>query len=208
MIDLHTHSTYSDGTFTPEALVEYAIEHGITTLALTDHDTIEGVFELEDYAKNKNIRVIRGVELSINWCNKVIHVVCLNIDIHNSALLALLKSQQSIRKKRAFLIAELLEKSIGLKNGYEKALKFATGGLIARPHFAKVLVEEGICKDMKAAFERYLKRGKCAYVKTSWVGLHDAIECIIQSGGCAVLAHPTKYKYTFCRVQAGCGPRI
>lgn len=196
MIDLHTHSTFSDGTFSPSELIDYAILHNIKTLALTDHDTVDGVDILIEDAKNKNIEVLTGVELSINWHNKVIHVLGLNIDINDSSLKELLASQQALRTNRAYLIAELLEKATGLTHVYEKALSFATGGLVARPHFAKVLIQEGICKDMKKAFSSYLKRGKSAYVNTSWVSLEKGIECLISSGGCAVLAHPTKYKLT------------
>lgn len=196
MIDLHTHSTYSDGTFSPPQLLDYAMNLGVNTLALTDHDTIDGVNELKTHAQKKEMRIIPGVELSINWLNKVIHVVGLNIDINDAGLLHLLKDQQEKRHLRALSIGDLLDKHAGIKNSYEKALALASGGLVARPHFAKVLIEEKICKDMKVAFNRYLKRGKCAYVRTNWVDLATGVEVLNNSGGVAVLAHPLKYKLT------------
>ena len=196
MIDLHTHSVYSDGTMTPSQLVDYAIKHSLKTLALTDHDTVDGVKECGKYALANGLNFISGIELSVNWCNKVIHIVGLNIDINNLELQNLVKAQQLMRKTRAQNIAKQLEEAIGLKNGYDKAYKISTGGLIARPHFAKILIQEGFCKDMKTSFTKYLKRGRCGYVKTQWVDLPEGLATIINSGGVGVLAHPMRYKFT------------
>ncbi len=196
MIDLHTHSLYSDGTMSPLELVDYAADHGVNTLALTDHDTVAGVSECMSIALSKGMNFISGIELSVNWSNKVIHVVGLGIDIKNRNLLNLIDKQQLMRDERARNIAIQLEESMGLKNGYNKACEIATGGLIARPHFAKILIQEGYCKDMKTAFTKYLKRGRSGYVRTQWVDLRECIATIVNSGGVAVLAHPKRYKFT------------
>ncbi len=201
MQDLHTHSTYSDGTFEPSQLIDYALAHGVTQLALTDHDTIDGVMECQEYGASKGLTVIPGFELSVNWNHKVIHIVALDIDVTSGSLNTLLKKQQDMRQIRAIAIGQQLEETMGLKNGYEKALRLATGNLVARPHFARILIDESYCKDMKTAFSRYLKRGKCGYVRTNWVDLSEGLRIIAEAGGVAVLAHPKKYKLTSTKLN-------
>lgn len=196
MYDFHTHSTHSDGTLTPTQLVDYAIEQGINRLALTDHDSINGVAECMAYGLSKGLQVIPGLELSINWHHKVIHVVALNVDLSSNRLISLLESQQNMRTERAKLIGKQLFETIGLVDGYDKARHLASEGLVARPHFAQVLINEGFCKDMKTAFSQYLKRGKCGYVRTNWVDLEVGIKVLVDAGGIPILAHPKKYQFT------------
>lgn len=200
MIDLHTHSTYSDGTFSPMQLVEYAKKKGITTLALTDHDCIGGVREASMVAKQNKLRFVSGVELSVLWKNKALHVLGLNIDINNQALIDLLEIHKCKRLERAKLMAHKLEE-LGLENSLAKATQMAPGGLVARPHFARVLVQEGWCKDFAQAFKRYLKQGRPAYVPTDWVNLEKGVATITQAGGVAVLAHPLRYRLTQTKLR-------
>lgn len=196
MYDFHTHSTYSDGTFTPQELVDYAKAQGIKILSLTDHDSIDGVAPCIDYGAKNGLIIVPGVELSVNWHHKVIHLVALDVDLSDESLISLLKNQQNIRLNRAKMIAQQLSDAIGLEAGLEKALQFAKGGLVARPHFAQVLIKEGFCRDMKTAFSQYLKRGRCGYVRTNWVDLKTGLQTLIEAKGIPVLAHPKKYQFT------------
>lgn len=194
-IDLHTHSCYSDGYFTPQQLIEYAQKHNVKLLALTDHDTVDGVAECQHYAMLAGMHFVTGLELSVNWRNHALHIVALDIDIENVNLKDLLQQQQLMRTQRAHIIAKKLAK-LGVENALSKASKLTQGKVIARPHFAQVLIDEGVCKDMKSAFQRYLRRGRPAYQATNWVTLADGIKVIQDAGGVAVLAHPLRYKLT------------
>lgn len=196
LIDLHTHSTYSDGTFTPAELIDYALAHDIHVLSLTDHDSISGVEQALAYAADHPITIVPGVELSVLWRNQVLHVVGLAVNIKDNGLIGLLKEQQSKRLQRAVAIAEQFQQ-LGFDDMLTKAQAHAgQDGLITRPHFAKVLVEEGVCKDMKSAFKKFLKRGRPAYVQTDWVSLADGINVLNEAGAIATLAHPLRYKFT------------
>lgn len=194
MIDLHCHSTFSDGLLAPEDLLQKAINAGITILALTDHDTIEGVTCL---AKQNNpaITLINGIELSTRWKKYDIHVLGLNIAIDNPALGELIVSQANSRFARSLQIAERMS-VLGVDNAFEKACIIAGHHRVGRPHFAKVFMEEGHVREMQQAFKRFLGRGKPAYVPTPWISIAQAVEGIISAGGTAVLAHPLKYRLT------------
>ena len=191
-IDLHCHSQASDGEFTPTELVEHAAAHGIETLALTDHDTVAGLAEARSQAEKLGLVFINGVELSVSWQNKTLHIVGLNFDPAHPAMCSVLERLQTTRKDRAQRIADKLEK-VGVKNALKRAQNLAKGGQITRPHFARLLVEDGIVADMKQAFKRHLGAGKPAAVKTQWLELQAAIDAIHAAGGLAVLAHPLRY---------------
>lgn len=200
MIDLHAHSTASDGSLSPEALIEYAIGREISVLALTDHDCIDGIAPAMAFAKSKPITLIPGVELSVMWGNTPLHIIGLGIDTTNSALIRLLKAQFEARTIRAKAIAEKLHEQ-GVLDAYEKANAIAQNGLITRPHFAQILINEGKCKDMKQAFKKYLKRGRLAYVRMEWVSMEEGIRSLNDAGGKVILAHPLRYGLTNTKLR-------
>lgn len=200
-VDLHCHSFFSDGGLSPEALFDRAIDARIELLALTDHDTIGGVARLREAAKTHSITIIDGVELSVRWKMHDIHILGLNIDSCHANLTTLLMKQNEQRSARGKQMSELLE-LIGVQQAYQKACEIAGHERIGRPHLAQVLVNEGMIKDMQTAFDRYLKRGRLAYVPTSWISVDEAVTGILQSGGMAVIAHPMKYKLTRSKLHA------
>ncbi len=200
-VDLHCHSFFSDGELSPEALIEKAIDARIRLLALTDHDTIEGIARLREAAKTHGITVIDGVELSVRWKMHDIHILGLNLDSRHSSLTALLIKQNEQRSARAKQMSNALE-TIGVQRAYQKACEIAGHERVGRPHLAQVLINEGLVKDMQTAFDRYLKRGRLAYVPTSWISVEESVTGILQSGGMAVIAHPMKYKLTRSKLHA------
>ncbi len=193
--DLHSHSTASDGSLTPTELIQRAKIKGVTTLALTDHDTVNGQIEAKNVAKENNIKLIPGIEISTTWENKCFHIVGLNIDINNSTLTSGIQGLQTIRIERAKTIARKLEKK-RIPDAYEAVLKTANGGMITRLHFANFLVSNNYVSSQQQAFDKYLGKGKPAFVSTVWAELQTAVEWINQAGGIAIVAHPMRYKLT------------
>jgi len=191
--DLHCHSTASDGALSPAEVVERAHQQGVTHLALTDHDTVNGLDEAAQAASRLNMCLIPGIELSATYANQCLHIVGLNIDPSHAILLQGLASQQNIREQRAKKIAEKLEKK-GIYGAYQAVTLAAGDGEITRSHFADFLVAQGYVDSQQAAFDRYLSKGKPAFVATQWAALEEAIAWIRQAGGVAVLAHPLRYK--------------
>lgn len=200
MIDLHCHSTFSDGSHTPEVLIEKAKLAGLKTLALTDHDTIDGIARFKEAGFSSGINLISGIELSTRWKKYDIHILGYNINPESPQLLNLLQQQNENRINRAKTIGERLAQ-VGVENAYEKACVFAGHHRVGRPHFAQVLLQEGKVKEAQLAFKKYLGRGKIAYIPTQWISIEEAISAIIEAGGHAVLAHPLKYKLTQSRLQ-------
>lgn len=193
--DLHCHSTASDGALTPSAVVQRAAECGVTALALTDHDTTAGLLEAQQQADLLGIRLIPGIELSTNWQNKCLHIVGLGIDSNYAPLANATHLLQSTRLERAEKIALKLEQK--RIPGALLAVKEAAGdGMITRSHFADFLLAQHHVSTQQEAFDRYLAKGKSAYVSTSWAELEVAVKWITESGGVAVLAHPLRYKLT------------
>jgi len=193
--DLHCHSTASDGSLTPTEVVERAHQQGVSSLALTDHDTINGQAEAAEAAAANGINFIPGIEISTTWENKCFHIVGLNIDPKNPTLVSNIKNLQTLRTERAKKIAHKLEKR-RVPNAYESVIKAAKGGMVTRAHFAKFLLDNNYVTTQQQAFDRYLGKGKTAFVSTTWADLHDAIDWINQAGGVAVVAHPLRYKLT------------
>jgi len=193
-IDLHSHTKCSDGGLTPEELIERAINFQIDVLAITDHDTVSALDIANKYIKEKNypLKLINGIEISTAWEGFEIHIVGLNIDSTHPALLSLIESQQLARENRATLMGEKLAKC-GFEGVYEKAKALANGGSLTRAHFAKVLMHQGSISKMQAAFDKYIGKGKRAYVKPTWCSIEEAISVIHQAGGTAVMAHPVRY---------------
>jgi hypothetical protein len=192
-IDLHCHSTVSDGVLTPAQLVERAHRRGVRVLALTDHDDVAGLEEASHAAAEKNITFINGVEISVTWRGRTIHILGLNVDPEYKPLFNGLQAIRDGRTQRARTIAAELEK-IGIRNSFEGAFAHVgERGLIGRTHFARFLIEKGYAKDMKAVFKKYLVKGKPGYAHHEWAQLSEAIDWITGSGGKAVIAHPARY---------------
>ena len=193
-IDLHCHSTVSDGLLTPAQLVEHAAVRGVDVLALTDHDDIGGLEEAHRVAAGKNITLINGVEISVNWRGQTLHIVGLNIDPAHLQLVHGLNSIRDGRTVRASKIAAQLDK-FGIHGSLEGAYAHAgEGRLLGRTHFARFLVQQGYAKDVKSVFKKYLVKGKPGYASHQWAPLSDAVAWIRSSGGRAVIAHPARYK--------------
>lgn len=192
--DLHCHSSFSDGVLTPTELLQLAKEKGVELLALTDHDSIAGLAEASQAAKQQGIGFINGVEISTHWHNKEIHIVGLGFEANHQALQQLLAQQSQARQQRALAIGEKLAQ-LGITQAFSGASALAKGEL-TRAHYAKYLVNIGKAKDIAQAFKRYLGQGKPAYVQPQWTDIATAIHVIHQASGVAVLAHPLRYNMT------------
>ena len=193
--DLHTHSTASDGTLTPEELVNEAYRAGITTLALTDHDTTAGLLRAKMAATKLGIRFIPGIELSTTWNGKNFHIVGLNINIDCPSLRHIINVIGSIRERRALEISHNLNKH-GINYALEGTLAIAGGGMITRNHFARFLINEGYARNTRDVFKRFLVHNRPGSVKVIWPDLARAIECIKDARGIGIIAHPLSYKLT------------
>lgn len=190
-IDLHTHSTFSDGTFTPLQLVKYAEEKGLKAFALTDHDTTEGVKEAKSI--ETNVEVISGVEISTRYDKKEIHIVGLYVNENDADLNKQLKYYREKRVTRNFEISEKLN-SLGVNITIDDVKESCTGDVISRAHIAKALVSKGFVGSYTEAFDRYLGDNKCAYVPRETLNYEESMELITKAGGVPVLAHPLLYK--------------
>ena len=190
-IDLHTHSTFSDGTFTPLQLVKYAEEKGLKAFALTDHDTTEGIKEAKSI--ETNVEVISGVEISTRYDKKEIHIVGLYINENDADLNKQLKYYREKRVTRNFEILEKLN-SLGVDITIDDVKESCTGDVISRAHIAKALVSKGFVGSYTEAFDRYLGDNKCAYVPRETLNYEESMELITKAGGVPVLAHPLLYK--------------
>lgn len=193
-IDLHCHSTVSDGLLTPTQLVEHAATRGVSVLALTDHDDVRGLGEARRVAAEENITFINGVEISVSWRSKTLHIVGLSVNPEYPPLVQGLEAIRRGRILRARNIATQLDK-FGIHGSLEGAYSYAgEGRLIGRTHFARFLAERGYAKDVRSVFKKYLVKGKPGYVSHQWAPLSDAVDWICGSGGRAVIAHPARYK--------------
>lgn len=206
-VDLHTHSTISDGTFSPEELIEAAHALGIKTFALTDHDTMDGVVRAQNCAERLGMQLISGVEISSQWSRPAtkksygVHIVALNMQ-NPEPLQQLLAEQKKIRAVRSKQICDLLIPLIG-QDIYADVIAKVDGEAdrVTRTHIAKTLVEKGIVQRPQQAFDKYIKEGKKAYVKFDGLGLKETIDVIHQSQGFAVLAHPTRYDLSATNIR-------
>ncbi len=206
-VDLHTHSNISDGTLSPQQLVEAAADKLIHTLALTDHDTMDGLVLAEEAAKNHEIKIISGVEISSQWSrpatkkNYGVHIVALNVQ-NPEPLQKALNQQKIIRAERSKQICDLLVPLIGQDIYADVIAKVGNiPDRVTRTHIAKTLVEKGIVTRPQQAFDKYIKEGKKAYVKFDGLGLEETIQVIHDSGGFAVLAHPTRYDLSATNIR-------
>ncbi|MEK8088308.1 PHP domain-containing protein [Thermithiobacillus plumbiphilus] len=192
-IDLHSHSTASDGSLTPAALVESAVAAGLRVLALTDHDNTAGISEARAAAEGRGLLLVPGVEVSVTWNSQVTHIVGLRIDPDNTVLQQGLAGLREFRVWRAEEIGRRLAER-GIEGALDGARSFAKGEIVGRTHFARWLVQEGFAPDTRRVFERYLVRGKPGHVPGQWASLQDAVGWIRAAGGQAVVAHPGRYK--------------
>ncbi|MEI6897928.1 MAG: PHP domain-containing protein [Psychromonas sp.] len=195
LIDLHSHTTASDGQLTPSELVVRAENRQVNILAITDHDSIDGLQEAQKIITENDFKLtlINGIEITTNWLNHEIHVVGVNIDPTNTHLLSLIALQKEKRETRAIEMGKRLEKA-SIEGIYEGAKSLAGEGAITRAHFARYMVERGIAPSFQKVFDKYLSRGNTGYVPHHWVDIAPAIKVIQQAGGQAILAHPNHYK--------------
>lgn len=189
MIDLHTHSSASDGTFTPAELVDYAAEKHISVLAITDHDTVDGLKEAASEASVKGITFVPGVELNIQWPTGEFHLLGLGLQSISPELTSIIEFLKQERNNRNEKIAARI-KEAGLPLTLEEVTERFNTNSIGRPHFAQMMVEKGIVKTRQQAFDRYLAKGRPLYVDRAGADLAEAVTAIKTSGGIPVQAHP------------------
>ena len=200
-IDLHSHTTISDGKLMPEELIAHAIESNLDMLAITDHDSIDAYLQIPDKT-TLPFRLIPGIEFSTQYLNIEIHILGLNIDLDSTALKSGIATQHKHRTERASHIAAKLERELRIDNILPAVRKFAhSDHNIGRPHFARYLLETGVVKDEQEAYKKYLGTSKKAYVKPVWAEMSEIVGWINAAGGTAVLAHPARYKLTHTRLN-------
>lgn len=194
--DLHCHSVVSDGTLTPEALAQRAKANGVELWALTDHDEIGGQHRAAAAAHANGMAYLTGTEISVTFADTTVHIVGLGFDPDDAQLAEGLATTRGGRGERAREMADQLAQ-VGIKGAYEGALQFVGNpALISRTHFARFLVETGVCRDTSEVFRKFLTEGKPGYVPHRWASLGDAVRWITQAGGMAVIAHPARYKFS------------
>ena len=194
--DLHCHSVVSDGTLTPEVLAVRAKANGVELWALTDHDEIAGQHRAAAAAKAHGMKYLTGTEISVTFAGETVHIVGLGFDPDDAALVQGLQATRGGRLERAKEMADGLAK-VGIKGAFEGALKFVGNPeLVSRTHFARFLVESGVCNETHEVFRKYLTEGKPGYVPHRWAALRDAVSWITGAKGMAIIAHPARYKFT------------
>lgn len=194
--DLHCHSVVSDGTLTPEVLAERAKTNGVELWALTDHDEIGGQHRAAAAARAQGLKYLTGTEISVTFANETVHIVGLGFDPDNAQLLQGLRATRGGREQRAMDMSDSLAQA-GITGAFEGALKFVGNPeLISRTHFARFLVESGVCRETSEVFRKYLTEGKPGYVPHRWATLQNAVTWITQAQGIAVIAHPGRYNFT------------
>ena len=198
-VDFHAHSTFSDGTFTPTELINHAVEVGLSAVALTDHDTVNGIEEAIEASKNKAIEFIPGIEFSVADGTEI-HIIGLFIDHKNETLLNVIQKTRSQREVRMKGVIEKLQ-NLGFKITYEEAQKLAGGDFVGRAHIAHVLMDKGYVSTVKEAFDKYIGLNKPCYVEKKEITPKDAITAIRSAGGLAFLAHLHQTKFDFQKLD-------
>lgn len=194
--DLHCHSVVSDGTLSPELLAARAKANGVELWALTDHDEVGGQARARDAALALGLPYLTGTEISVSFAGRVVHIVGLGFDPQNAALVAGLHATRGGREARAREMAAGLAQ-VGIKGAFEGASHYVGNPeLISRTHFARFLVDSGVCSDVSEVFRRFLTEGKPGYVPHRWAALGDAVRWINEAEGLAVIAHPGRYDFT------------
>lgn len=198
--DLHTHSTASDGTLAPGELVLRAAANGVDVLALTDHDTLDGLAAAETAADAVGLKLASGVEVSVSWGGRTIHVIGLGFDRRDENLCSGLAGLTEYRRWRAEEIGRRLAKC-GIEGAFDGAKGFSRGWMIGRTHFARFLVRRGYASSVRDVFKHYLVKGKPGHVAGDWVSLEEAVGWICGAGGQAVIAHPARYRFTAAKLR-------
>ena len=194
--DLHCHSVVSDGTLTPEALAQRAKANGVELWALTDHDEVGGQQRAQAAAQALGMGYLTGTEISITFAGQTVHIVGLGFDAEDDNIQKGLYQTRGGRGLRAQEMSASLA-AAGIKGAYEGALKYAGNPeLISRTHFARFLVEAGVCSETNEVFRKYLTEGKPGFVPHRWASLKDAVHWIRDAGGVAVIAHPARYPFS------------
>lgn len=194
--DLHCHSSVSDGTLAPEELAARASRNGVQLWALTDHDEVGGQARAREAAARAGMDYLTGTEISVTFANKTVHIVGLGFDDEDATLVQGLADTRGGRERRAQDMAQGLARA-GIPGAFEGALRYVGNpDLISRTHFARYLVETGVCSDTHEVFRRYLTDGKPGYVEHRWAGLGQAVRWITGAGGVAVIAHPGRYGFS------------
>lgn len=199
--DFHSHSTASDGVLSPSELVARAAEYGVDALALTDHDTLAGLDEARAAADQHGLTLVNGIELSVLQGNREIHVLGLWVDPDSPVLRDRVAVQMQARQERARRIGARLDKAARIQDSYIKACELGDTNAPGRPWFARVLMAEGVVRDQRHAFNRFLKKGQSGYVSTPWVTLEQGVADLCAAGGVPVLAHPQAYGLTRKRLR-------
>lgn len=199
-VDLHTHSVYSDGTFTPKEIMKYGKEKGLTAIALTDHDTLEGIYEAEMWGSKYGVEVIPGIEVSTEYEGTEIHIVGLFVNSENEEFNSALTELRKSRENRNRQMVEKLNE-IGVSIKYEDVEKRAEGGIITRAHIAREIINKGYAGSNNEVFVRYIGKDKPAYVKRQVLPWTETLRLINESEGIAVLAHPLLYKLSQNRLE-------
>ena len=189
MIDLHTHSTASDGTYTPAQLMEYAHARNINAIALTAHDSIDGIIEAQKKARELSMEFIPGIELSIQWPTGEFHLLGLGLQSPSKELLGAIDFLRQERDNRNIKMAQKLQEQ-GIAITYEEVVEKAGTKTIGRPHFASLMIEKGFIRQRQQAFDQYFAKGRPCYVERTGLDLEDAVKAIKTSGGIPVQAHP------------------
>jgi 3',5'-nucleoside bisphosphate phosphatase len=194
-VDLHCHSNVSDGALPPAAVAARAKANGVDVWALTDHDELDGIPEAREAARALGMRYVTGVEVSVTWAGKTVHIVGLQVDETNENLMRGLAHTRSGRERRAQEMAAQLS-TVGIPGAFEGAIKYVGNpDLISRTHFARYIMELGRCSSIGEVFRNYLTEGKPGYVPHRWATLKDAVSWIRGAGGVAVVAHPGRYDF-------------
>ena len=200
LIDLHVHSNASDGSLTPSEVAEEAIKAGLKAIALTDHDTVDGIPEILEYTKDKPLEIVPGVELSCYYNNREIHILGFYGDYSNPKLHEALQHLSEQRKNRNIQMVELMQRD-GLNVTMEKLLHGNPNSVITRAHFARVLVEEGLCKDKEVAFKKYIGVGCKYYLPKPKITCEMAMDILNKYFKASFLAHPLLYKMGYAQIE-------
>ena len=200
LIDLHVHSNASDGSLTPSEVADEAIRMGLKAIALTDHDTVDGIPEILEYTKDKDLEIVPGIEVSCYYKKREIHILGFYIDYENENLQKELNFLKEQRENRNIKMVELMQKD-GLNVTMEKLLHGNPDSVITRAHFARVLVEEGICKDKEAAFRKYIGVGCKYYLPKPQVPCEKAMDILNKYAKCSFLAHPLLYHFGYAQIE-------
>lgn len=203
-VDFHCHTTASDGSLKPQALIDLAIQHEVDCLAITDHDTTKGFEEIKGYADQTKLNLISGAEISCLWRDQTIHIVGLNFNVKDVQLQQGLRTIRDLRRDRA---CAMLQRLSAKPNAHLQALpqklqELVGDGIVGRGHFAQAMIELGLVNKPQQAFDRFLKKGRIGYVKAQWPALEEVVHWIQSAGGVSVIAHPKNYKLSGNKLNA------